>query len=261
MPPQPSVFRTTQARSSKRRLDGLYKQVGENDFVMLRVRAPAGQWRTDQWRVVAQIAQELGDGQLHFTTRQEPELHGVSFAKVDEVLQRLREADLTTRGACGDCVRNVTACPGAGICPNEIGDAGQLARDISRELAESQRFEDLPRKFKVSVSGCGQACALPQIQDVGLVARCAGQEEVAFDVFLAGGLGRRPMLAQKVFHSWRLDDVIPFVRAAVECFHDLGDRQRRHRARLKFVAEALGHEQLYAQIQERLAKPAWYPQI
>lgn len=253
------------AGAAERRLDGVYKQCGDNDYIMLRVRAPACRLSADQFMTITELSGEYGDGVLHLTTRGDVELHGISLGKLDEVIERLGRAGLSTRGACGDCVRNVTACPGSCLCPNESVNVGRVAREISRELAKSGQFEGLPRKFKVSVSGCSRACALPQLQDVGLVARAkqdvAYEQEAQFDVFLAGGLGRRPMLARKVSHVVRLRGVIPFVRAAAECFNDLGDRQRRHRARLKFVAEKLGHEALLTQILKRLAEQTWYPQI
>lgn len=253
--PNPTTDRKKlSAQVAERRLDGLYKQRGENDYVMVRVRAPASQFKADALQVVSQLAEELGDGSLHFTTRGDVELHGVSFGDVDDTLARLGEVGLSTRGACGDCIRNVVACPGAGVCPNERVDTCALAHQLADALAGVPEYEKLPRKFKISVSGCEQGCAVPCIQDVGFVATAADPDTTVFGLYLAGGLGRRPMLAKEMSDTLTQKELIPFVRAAIACFDELGDRERRSRARLKFVAERLGHDELLARIKERMAR-------
>ncbi|MEW6360274.1 MAG: nitrite/sulfite reductase [Planctomycetota bacterium] len=247
------------ARVAARRLDGLYKRRGDNDLVIVRVRGPGSQWSAGKLRTLAQLAKQYGIGALHLTTRADVLLPAIPFAHVDAVLSALKEAGMSTRGACGDCLRNITACPGAGVCPNERIDACALATELSDKLAGTSEYEHLPRKFKISISGCERGCALPQIQDVGLVARQVdetGLTGIGFDVYLAGGLGRHPMLAKKVAMVLRPDNVLPFIRATVECFNDLGDRTRRHWARMKFVAEQLGHDGLLAKIKERLTEKA-----
>jgi sulfite reductase beta subunit-like hemoprotein len=248
-----------------RRLDGVYKQAGDNDLVMVRVRAPGGRWKSRDLGAVAEIASGLGDGSLHFTTRGDVELHGVSFPVLDQVLDRIRRAGLTGRGGCGDAVRNVVACPGAGLCAEELYDTTELVRRISQEYTGVAAYERLPRKFKISVSGCRKACACPQIQDIGIVACSAsgggGEPQPCFDMYLAGGLGRNPILARKVKQLFRPEDVLRFIRAAVECFDELGDRKRKQLARMKFLAEKLGHEQLLSRIVERMAAQTWEYQI
>jgi sulfite reductase beta subunit-like hemoprotein len=238
------------------RLDGVYKQAGANDLVMIRLRAPGGQWKSESLEAAAEIACDSGDGSLHFTTRGDIELHGVSASALDKVLEHIQLAGLTGRGGCGDTVRNVVGCSGAGVCANEQYDTSEMVRRISEMYAGVAVYEHLPRKFKISVSGCEKACACPQIQDVGIVAHSApiegGAPQLFFDIFMGGGLGRNPILARRVKKIHQPEDVILFVRATVECFNELGDRKRRQQARMKFLADKLGHEELLNRIMERI---------
>lgn len=255
----------TAGRYEYNRLDGVYRQSGDGNLAMIRVRAPAGQWRSRDLDSIAEIADDSGDGRLHFTTRGDLELYGVPVVDLDKVLGRIRQAGLSSRGACGDAVRNVVACAGSGICPEEKFDAAELARGISEEFAGSASFEHLPRKFKISVSGCGKACASPQIQDIGIVACTPSSgnrgQILCFDLYLAGGLGRNPMLARKLKQMHHPEDVLLFVRAALECFDELGERTRKQRARMKFLAETFGHDQLLRSIMEKMASKTWGHQI
>ncbi len=251
------------ARAAERRLDGVYKQRGDNDYVMLRVRVPGCRLSADQLMAIAELSGEFGDGVLHLTTRGDVELHGVRLSQLDDVIERLGDAGLTTRGACGDCVRNVIACPGAGICPYEVIDAATLAQALSKEFAECGEYEDLPRKFKIAISGCRRGCGLNHIQDVGIVpaeGQAPGADDARLDVFLAGGLGRHPRLGRRCLSAVSVPELAAFVRAALQCFNERGDRERRHRARLKFVAENMGDEALLKDIQRRMARP-WHYQI
>jgi sulfite reductase beta subunit-like hemoprotein len=247
------------------RLDGVYRQSGGGSTAMIRVRAPGGRWKSRDLDSVARIAEDSGDGSMHFTTRGDVELYGVPVAGLDEVLSRLHKAGLSSRGACGDTVRNVVACAGSGVCPEEKFDAAELACRISEEFTGTAAFEHLPRKFKISVSGCEKACACPQVQDVGIVAvspSAGGHEQnLFFDIYLGGGLGRNPMLARKVRRMRHSEDLLLFVRAALECFDELGERRRKQRARMKFLAEALGHEQLLHRIMEKADSKTWGHQI
>jgi sulfite reductase (ferredoxin) len=254
-----------QAAAQAHRLDGVYIQAGAGESMMLRLRAPAGQWKSTHLNSLAEIAEGSGDGMLHFTTRGDVELHGVNVSVLDQVLNRIRIAGLTGRGCCGDTVRNVVACAGSGLCPEEGFHAAELARRISDEYTGSAAYEHLPRKFKISVSGCEKACACPQIQDIGIVASSISEAGTAsrlcFAVYLGGGLGRYPMLGRKVKQFYDSDDVLLFVRAALECFNELGDRRRKQQARLKFLANRIGHEKLLEHIAEKAASKNWGYQI
>lgn len=262
-----SADRSDQPRDSmfQRRIEGVYPQSGTAQRLMVRVRGTAARWTSEQLRAVSSLAGRFGDGSVHITTRGDLELHGVDPSNLDALLAHLASRGLTTRGACGDSVRNVTACAGSGICPHERLDAGSFAAGIAREFTSVPAYERLPRKFKISVSGCERACALPLIQDIGIVAESRrGNErsdEAGFRIYLAGGLGRHPAFGKKLPELVRPSRLIPFVRAAVECYNELGDRAHRHRARMKFLAEALGTETLFATILERLETAAWSYEI
>lgn len=247
------------------RLDGVYEQSGGTGLRMVRIRASGCRWESGHLNAAAQIASSLGDGTLHFTTRGDVELHGVKTSDLGQVFDLLHQAGLSGRGCCGDAVRNVIACAGSGVCPEEKFDAAELARRISREYTGSAAYEHLPRKFKISISGCEKACACPQIQDVGIVAGSLPVPDrepgLCFDVYLGGGLGRNPILARKMKRLNRYEDVLLFMRAALDCFNELGERTRQQRARMKFLAETLGHEQLLHRIMEKATSKTWGYQI
>lgn len=249
----------------RHRLDGVYRQSGDGNSAMIRVRAPGGRWSNLDLDSMAQIAGDCGAGSIHFTTRGDVELHGVPVPELNKVLARIRKAGLSSRGTCGDTVRNVVACAGSGICPNERFDAAELACRISDEFAGSADFENLPRKFKISVSGCEAACACPQIQDIGIVSGSSSTPgrggAPSFDIYLGGGLGRKPVLARRMKQIHHFEDVLLFVRAALECFNELGERKRKQEARMKFLAETLGHEQLLSRIMENADSKIWGHQI
>jgi len=254
-----------QSRVALRRLDGVYKQAGANNLVMIRVRAPGGLWKSRDLGAVGEIASDFGDGSLHFTVRGDVEFHGVNFSALDQVLDRIRLAGLTSRGGCGDSVRNVVGCSAAGLCMEERCNTTELVRRISEAYTGVAAYECLPRKFKISVSGCGKACASPQIQDIGIIAdsvsTSSGESQIFFDIYLGGGLGRNPMLARRVKRIYHREGLFLFVRAAVECFNELGDRKRKQQARLKFLADKLGHKELLSRIEERIGEKAWGYQI
>ncbi len=247
------------------RLDGVYEQGGEGNVVMARVRAPGCDWSAADLGAVAKIAKRFGNGRLHLTTRGDVELHGIDVAHIPRVLQAVEKAGLTTRGSCGDTVRNIVACPGAGLCPNEQYPAGELAHEIAEQVTGVALYEKLPRKFKVSISGCEQACASPQIQDLGFVAHVihdkGKEEQVGFHVYMAGGLGRHALLGRRMPRFLQPTDVVLFVHAALACFNEFGERKRRHRARMKFLAEQMGHDALMDDILERIKGQAWNFQI
>lgn len=247
------------------RLEGAYEQGGKSNAWMVRVRAPGCRWPLAGLSAVAKLARRFGDGRLHLTTRGDVELHGIDVSHLPRVFQAVKKAGFTTRGACGDTVRNIVACPGTGLCPNERYPAGELAYEIAEQVTGVALYESLPRKFKVSVSGCEHACASPQIQDLGFVAHVGrdgrGGEETGFHVYMAGGLGRHSLLGKRLSCFLPPADVPLFVHAALAAFHELGERKRRHRARMKFLAEQMGHEALMDHVMERIKGQAWNFQI
>lgn len=208
-------------------------------YFMVRIRIPNGLLTAEQVRVVADLAEQHARGVADITVRQNIQLHWVTIESLPDVMESLWRAGLTTTGACGDVARNVTGCPVAGIDADEIIDASPLALAIDRELGGAADFYNLPRKFKISVTGCKSWCSYPEINDVAFTAtkrqRRTG-EEIGFSLRVGGGLSADPHLALRLNAFVQRDQVVPVARGVAEIFrasHSL--RQSREKARLKFL--------------------------
>jgi sulfite reductase (ferredoxin) len=208
-------------------------------FFMVRIRIPNGLMRSDQVRTIANLAEKYGRGVADITVRQNIQLHWVTIESLPDVLQSLWNVGLTTTGACGDVARNITGCPLAGLDGEEIIDASPLALQIDRELGGNSEFYNLPRKFKISITGCRHWCSYPEINDVGLTAttrRRAGKSEVGFTLRVGGGLSTNPHLAVALAAFIKPEQVIQVVRGVAEIFRASEVlRQSREKARLKFL--------------------------
>jgi sulfite reductase (ferredoxin) len=208
-------------------------------YFMVRIRIPNGLLNTEQIRVVADLAERHARGVADITVRQNIQLHWVTIESLPDVMESLWRAGLTTTGACGDVARNVTGCPVAGMDANEIVDASPLALAIDRELGGSADFYNLPRKFKISVTGCKSWCSYPEINDVAFTAtkrqRRSG-DEIGFSLRVGGGLSAEPHLALRLNAFVRWEQVIPVARGVAEIFRASDSlRQSREKARLKFL--------------------------
>lgn len=231
------------------RLLGTYPQRPEGLF-MQRVKAPAGRLTLEQWRGLAEVAARYTpDYPLHLTTRQNFELHGIHKEDLPAVQRGIDALGLTGAAACGDSVRNITVCTRNGCCPG-TWDIDELVCAIRAAVESLPWREGLPRKFKISVSGCPEACGRPWINDVGLVAKADGD----FRVILAGSLGVKPDLGLLVYDSLPLDDVLPLVVAVLRLFHAEGDRTNRSRARLRHLRQRLGEEAFRSHVDELFKK-------
>ncbi|MGH9675465.1 MAG: nitrite/sulfite reductase [Candidatus Acidiferrum sp.] len=208
-------------------------------YFMVRIRIPNGLLTSEQVRVIADISEQHGRGVADLTVRQNVQLHWVGIEALPAVLERLWSVGLTTTGACGDVARNITGCPLAGLDGHEIVDASHLALEIDRQLGGKTEFYNLPRKIKVSITGCRSWCTYPEINDVGLTATTRqrdGRTEIGFSLRVAGGLSTDPHLGIRLnaFIAW--DQVIPVVRGVAELFRaSEALRQSREKARLKFL--------------------------
>jgi sulfite reductase (ferredoxin) len=208
-------------------------------YFMVRIRIPNGILRSRQLRTIADIAERHARGAADITVRQNIQLHWVTIESLPEILDRLHSVGLTTTGACGDVVRNITGCPLAGLDADEICDASPIALELTRQLAGSSQFYNLPRKFKVSVTGCQLWCSYPEINDVALTAtkrRRNGAIETGFSLRVAGGLSTEPHLAIRLNAFVAADQAVEVVRGVAEIFRESEVlRQSRERARLKFL--------------------------
>jgi sulfite reductase (ferredoxin) len=227
-------------------------------FFMVRIRIPNGLMTSQQVRAIANLAEKYGRGVADITVRQNIQLHWVTIESLPEVLQSLWNVGLTTTGACGDVARNITGCPLAGLDGEEIIDASPLALQIDRELGGNSEFYNLPRKFKISITGCRHWCSYPEINDIGLTAttrRRAGKSEVGFTLRVGGGLSTNPHLAVALDAFIKPEQVIPVVRGVAEIFRASEVlRQSREKARLKFLFLEHGWtaDTFLAELQQRI---------
>ncbi len=208
-------------------------------YFMVRIRIPNGLLQAHQLRTIAEVTERYARGNADLTVRQNIQLHWVTIEALPEVLDSLWGAGLTTKGSCGDDTRNITGCPLAGVDAEEIFDASALALEANRFFVGNAEFYNLPRKFKICITGCRSWCAYPEINDVGLTAvtrRLRSQNEIGFSLRVAGGLSADPHLATRLNAFVRQSEVIPVLRGIAEIFRDSDVlRENRERARLKFL--------------------------
>ncbi len=213
---------------------------------MQRIKIPAGGLKGAQLETLAELAEEYSDGIAHITTRQDIQLHYVHIDDTPAMMRRLAAAGITTREACGNAVRNVTACPLAGVCRDEAFDITPYSRALSKFLLGHPDCQNFGRKFKPSFSGCAQhACGLASMHDLGLVAVKrveSGVEKRGFQMYVGGGLGAVPYQA-KLFDAFvPPEELLPLAQAIARVFARLGEKKNRNRARLKFLVHDLGIE-------------------
>jgi sulfite reductase (ferredoxin) len=206
---------------------------------MVRIRIPNGLLRSEQLRTIADLTRRYAHGIADITVRQNIQLHWVTIEALPEVFEALAKVGLNTMSACGDVTRNVTGCPVAGVDADEICDASPLALEASQMLAGNGDFYNLPRKFKISITGCRVWCPYPEINDVGLTAITRivrGAPEVGFSLRVAGGLSTEPYLGARLNAFVRWGQVLPTLKGIAELFRDSNVlREHRERARLKFL--------------------------
>ena len=221
---------------------GVYGQRQEGVH-MVRVKIPWGGLTARQLERLAELAEESALGVGHLTTRQNIQFHFVKPEELTPTLRRLGEVGLTTREACGNTVRNVTACAHAGVAPDEPFDVTPYAEATARFLLRNPMNQNLPRKFKISFSGCSDHCGLPPIHDIGAVATLQGENGTSrqgFRLYVGGGLGPSPQVAQLLEEFTPAEDLLFTVAAIIRVFDRLGNRDNKYLARLKFVIRNLG---------------------
>ena len=211
---------------------------------MQRIKIPFGGLTPDQMDVLADLSEEYSDGILHVTTRQDFQLHFIHIEDTPLLMRRLAATGITTREACGNSVRNVTACPLAGVCRDEIFDVTPYAKSCAQFLLGHPDAQDFGRKFKVAFSGCKEhACGLVTMHDMGGIAVKRmedGKERRGFELYVGGGLGAVPHQA-KLFDSFLPEEeLLPTTQAIARVFARLGEKDIRSRARIKFLVAKLG---------------------
>jgi len=216
---------------------GVYEQRQPGLF-MQRVKIWDGTITATQLRTLAELALKFSPGSpLHLTTRQDIEFHGLAAENIPALQAGITAVGLSTVATGGDGLRNITVCPGSGRCCG-TRHLGELRRSIETYANALPLLRDLPRKFKISLSGCSEACGRPWISDLGLVAH----GDATLTVMAAGSLGALPQTGLQLYDALQLVDVLPLVTAALQLFHAEGNREDRRRARLRHVRERLGDD-------------------
>ena len=220
---------------------------------MLRIKFPNGIVTADQLRTVGRLAVRYGRGMGDITTRQNIQLHWLRIEDLPVVLDELNAVGLSFTQACGDVWRNVVGCPLAGVDGHELIDSRPLIEELERTFVGDRRFSNLPRKFKVSVSGCLHRCAQHEINDIGLVA-VEKEGVVGYDVWVGGGLGASARMGRRLDLFVLPDEAAEVCRAITEIFRDEGNRTKRTRARIKFLVDEWGVERIRAEVERRLGR-------
>lgn len=222
---------------------GIYAMRGRTDGYMIRVRAPLGRLTEAQLERLALVAERYADGRGHITTRQDIQLYSVTMDDVPAALRELADAGLTTRETAGNVVRSIAVDPLAGISPDEVFDVRPYADQVLRFFLRNPLSQNLPRKLKIAFSGSLADRAMARIHDIGGLAAVRlsnGRLVEGFELYVGGGLGAVPVLAQSLEPFTPADLLLPTLEAIVRIFDRLGNRENKARARLKFLVETIG---------------------
>ncbi|HEV7230199.1 MAG TPA: nitrite/sulfite reductase, partial [Bacteroidia bacterium] len=231
---------------------GIYGQ-RQQGVQMIRIKLPFGRISVKQLLRIAGISDEYSNGNLHLTTRQDIQVHYVSLDRTPELWAKLEEDDITIREACGNTVRNVTASATAGIDPAEPFDVSPYAQAVFQYFLRKPFGQELGRKFKISFSSSDEDTAFSFIHDLGFIPKVSivdGELKRGFKVLIGGGLGAQPFLAQVAHEFLPEDQLIPFTESVIRVFDRHGERASRHKARLKYLLNKMGLEELLRLAQE-----------
>ena len=227
---------------------GIYGQ-RQPGVQMIRTKIPGGILTARQMDQLALVADEFGGGKGHLTTRQNIQYHFVPLLQVPALLHRLADVRLTTREACYNTVRNVTACPLSGLLEDEVFDVHPYAQKVAYAFLHKELTDSLPRKFKIAFSGCKEDCMLCAIHDIGLRAVMRNGKR-GFRVVVGGGLGPLPCEAHLLDEFLPEERLVNRCEAVIRLFSKHGNRQNKNKARLKFVVRERGFDWVKEQIEK-----------
>lgn len=237
---------------------GIYAQL-QPGVQMIRIKLPGGILPIKWLRAITAINREYAKGDAHITTRQDFQLYFVPLARTPDLLKTLYSAGLTTREACGNTLRNMTSCQLSGVCPREHVDAGLVADRISRSWLRNPLVQHMPRKFKVSVSGCETDCGASGIHDLGLIATEKDGQK-GFIVNGGGGTGGIPIAAVRLLDFVVEEDVPAVLESLIRLHQRYSNRVNRNAARIKFLIKRFGEEKFRALFEEEFERVRTLPQ-
>jgi ferredoxin-nitrite reductase len=242
---------------------GVYPQKQGGDAFMMRVKVPGGVLTPEQTKVIGKIAVDFANGPIpnpHFgnnfldlTTRQDVQMHWIKMENVPEIWRRLEEAGITTVQACGDSARNVLCCPVSGLDHEEVIDAYPVAQAISDYFTGNREYANLPRKFKMSVTGCLEDCAQAEINDIGMLPARLEDGTIGFNLRVGGGLSDGPRMASDIDVFVRPEEAVEITRGIAQVFGELGDRENRWTARMRYLVQRIGPEAFREELQKRVS--------
>src|SRR5882672_3653081 len=236
---------------------GTYGQRQADDAQMLRVKIPQGVLTSDQLEALADVGERYSRGFGHITTRQNLQFHFVKLHDVELAMRRLADAGLTTREACGSAVRNITACPYAGVAHDEPFDVTPYAEALTRYLLRHPLSSRLPRKFKIAFEGCAEDHIFTAINDLGFRARVSGTNgarRLGFRVTAGGGTAILPTSGGLLFEFLPAGEILEVAEAVLRVFARLGDYKHKQRNRMKFLIRELGWDGWRAELDRALAE-------
>ena len=242
---------------------GIYPQKQGGDAFMMRVKVPGGVLTPEQTKVIGKIAVDFANGPIpnpHFgnnfldlTTRQDVQMHWLKMGDIPEIWRRLEEAGITTVQACGDSARNVLCCPVSGLDHEEVIDAYPIAQAISDYFTGNREYANLPRKFKMSITGCLEDCAQAEINDIGLLPARLEDGTIGFNLRVGGGLSDGPRMASDIDVFVRPEEAVEITRGIAQVFGELGDRENRWTARMRYLVQKIGPEAFREELQKRVS--------
>jgi sulfite reductase (ferredoxin) len=227
---------------------GVYGQ-RQHGVQMIRIKLPYGKMTFQQWLRICDVSDEYSTGNLHFTTRQDIQIHYVSLDRTPELWAKLEEDNVTLREACGNTVRNVTASVTSGIDPNEPFDVTPYAHSIFTYFLRNPICQEMGRKIKISFSNTDEDTALSYMHDMGFIPKLQNNQR-GFKVLVGGGLGAQPKLADVAYDFLPEEQLIPFVEAVLRVFDRHGERNSRSKARLKFLIAKIGFDEFMELVNE-----------
>jgi sulfite reductase beta subunit-like hemoprotein len=236
-----------------RLLRGTYGQRQVDDAQMIRVKIPQGVLTAPQLEAIADVAERYSRGFGHITTRQNIQLHFVKLHDVEPAMRLLANAGLTTREACGNSVRNITACQFAGVAADEAFDVTPYAEALTRFLLRHRLSSSLPRKFKIAFEGCSRDHIKLTINDIGWLARVQDGRR-GFRVYVGGGTATMTTAAAVLFDFLPVEDTLVVAEAVIRVFHEFGDYKHRQRNRMKFLIKTMGWDAFKSAFETALAR-------